>query len=94
MKIEKAIEVLSDVIESCNHNQTDEWLERKKAYDMAISALEKQGAKKVECEIEDIQEASGYSETCPNCHHFVFDNYCANCGQALSWDVHTNDVND
>lgn len=50
-------------------------------------ALEKQSPKKVLHEIKDEQEKSGYQETCPNCHCFVFDDYCARCGQKLDWRV-------
>ena len=51
-----------------------------------IKALEKQMSIKVEMRVVDEQEASGFSETCPTCHVFVYDNYCQNCGQNLDWE--------
>lgn len=42
--------------------------------------------KPVEKEVIDEQEASGFAETCPVCHKFVYDEYCSGCGQHLKWD--------
>jgi len=47
---------------------------------------EKQIPKKVSKEVVDEQEASGFSETCPSCGIFVYDEYCCNCGQHLDWE--------
>ena len=49
-------------------------------------ALGKYFPKNVEQVLENIQEASGYDETCPVCHKFVYDDYCSGCGQHLKWD--------
>lgn len=53
-----------------------------KAYELAISALEKQISKKV-------RHISGMHSTgrCPVCSAYtVLNNYCPNCGQRLEWD--------
>ena len=62
-------------------------LELKGAVDNIWNAINKSTPMLVEREIEDIQESSGYAETCPVCHHFVYDEYCSNCGQHLKWNV-------
>ena len=84
-QLEEAIkhckEIAEDECGDCGfeHKQLADWLEDYK------NTREKQVAKKVEKEVVDEQEKSGYAETCPSCHKFVFDNYCANCGQKLDW---------
>ena len=54
------------------------------AFEIAISALEKQIPKKVNLSLK----ATDWNTKChcPNCHSmFSHGNYCSNCGQALDW---------
>lgn len=55
------------------------------ALDMAISALEKQIAKKVKSEKSTIDGFIDYS--CPICQGYLIDktSHCCYCGQALDW---------
>lgn len=73
----------------------------KTAYDMAISALEKQTPKKVEILTYQPLINSGWEHRCPNCGCAVgknknlgfayeeylepYEDYCSLCGQALDW---------
>ena len=53
---------------------------QKMAFNLAISALEKQIPKKV--------VKAEYDYNCPICgyEYLVNEKYCANCGQRLNWD--------
>lgn len=55
------------------------------AYQMALSALEKQIPKKVNISLKG---TTGWNTKChcPNCHSFISNGkYCSECGQALDW---------
>ena len=92
MKIEKAIEILKDILECCKGNQTEEWAERERAYELAISALEKQTPKKPlrqQLNVNDV--LIGLCPVCKKMWCIKYKEYCANCGQALKWEVDYND---
>lgn len=77
----------TDECENCNYCYSQgNFGEQKKAFEMAIEALEKQIPKKPNRHEEDI---IGEYYSCPNCMNNelddIFDNYCPRCGQALSW---------
>ena len=86
-EIKEAIEIVKDVIELCKDNNTPEWKEREKAYELAIQALEKQ------LENRPIGKYTNYK--CPMCcrrvrsgkgsSSFSRDNFCQRCGQKLDW---------
>jgi enolase len=82
MKPEEAVELIKRIAKE-QYDNDDEDLNI--ALNVAIQALYKQFPHKVEKKIVDNQEASGYAETCPRCHVFVYDNYCQHCGQKLNW---------
>ena len=57
--------------------------EPKEACELAIDALEKQIAEKVETRLET---RDGYYWKCPICdYNIVRFSYCPNCGQKLDW---------
>lgn len=59
----------------------------KTAYEMAISALEKQIPKKPNIHgYREGREINTISYTCPICNkHIGRENFCKHCGQALDW---------
>lgn len=60
-------------------------VDRHKAFDLAISALEKQIPKKVNISLKGTTDWNTKCR-CPNCHSMVsHGKYCSNCGQALDW---------
>ena len=61
-------------------------------HNIAISALEKQIPKKVNISLKG---TTGWNTKChcPNCHSMVsHGKYCANCGQALDFNVNGSDT--
>ena len=80
--IEKVIGTLKILFRTADEKTVEGFI-LKRDIPRAISALEKQTPKKVSYEVEDEQEKSGYQETCPNCHCFVFDDYCARCCKSV-----------
>ena len=92
MTVEEAIKTIEIAIAEV------EWeypLEYAIAFEMAISALEKQISKKPDGIYDENESEKGkrlYEEalfgSCPICHQEVQlgMKYCMNCGQALSWD--------
>ena len=66
----------------------------RESYNMSISALEKQIAKKPKWNYEKVQKHMNKgvkAPYCPICEHDLLDdandcyNYCTNCGQKLDW---------
>ena len=90
LKTQHMCKVLDDEL---TKKDVEDYRNRFASVNLAISALEKQMPKKVEC-------FNGLNETCcPECH-FVFGysmelgeydgenyNYCVECGQKLDWEV-------
>jgi len=86
MNAREAIERLSPFLE-CSNKQIVE------AYKTAITALEKQVPRKP----EEVKSALDYDTFgCPSCKFSVgwtdglngmFNNFCTNCGQYISWEV-------
>lgn len=58
------------------------------AFELAISALEKQIPKKPNIHgFREGREINTISYTCPNCtKHIGRENFCKHCGQALLWE--------
>ena len=93
MTEKNAIEILNNQKPSCGEKMIYPEGERCEAYDMAISALEKQMPKRVDTE-EDVAE--DMCVECPSCGSFLgyqvdcLDknyqlDYCQYCGQRLDW---------
>lgn len=55
------------------------------ALDMAIKALEKQIAKKVNKETKD--SYGNVIPRCPSCSKMFVEDYCSKCGQKIDWTV-------
>lgn len=77
-------------LKNCKHPELkplikETYHENIKAFNIAISALEKQIPKKVNISLKG---TTGWNTKChcPNCHSMVsHGKYCFNCGQALDW---------
>ena len=74
-------------LKNCKHPELkplikETYHENIKAFNIAISALEKQIPQKV-----SVLEMPYEIYSCPNCYkqHIGRENYCSNCGQALDW---------
>ena len=84
MKNEEAIKYINKV-QCFTPFHNNGYPEHYKALEEGKLALKKTMPMKVEKRIVNEQEASGFAETCPSCHVFVYDNYCHRCGQNLDW---------
>ena len=80
-----------DLIKRIKTEETHErYIDRHKAFDLAINALEKQIPKKVN--LRHIRKYDGFDDgECPNCGMSVSrdcdgdDVFCPDCGQKLDW---------
>ena len=84
MTPQEAIEFINNEVQIDVRFCTDEMIEKtKEAFELAISALEKQMPKK------PLEENRYYGQgECPACGAVFVDKdtqYCGNCGQALDW---------
>lgn len=74
MTNEEAVKILEVAKAECEWNAP---LEYQEAFDIAISALEKQIPKKK-------INAGGWN-VCPTCGHWPIQSYCNGCGQRIDW---------
>lgn len=76
-----------DLIKRIKTEETHErYIDRHKAFDLAIKALEKQYAKQIIRSIKK-EEGNRVYHFCPCCHQWLtrMTKYCSNCGQKLDW---------
>lgn len=84
MKIEKAIDHLQLLRYDCLYYGTKETVT---LYDLAISALKKQVAKKpLRQQLNANDVLIGLCPVCNKMWCIKYKEYCANCGQALKWE--------
>lgn len=79
-KYDRAIDLIRRIKAEETHERE---IDRHKAFDLAISALEKQIPKKP-------LPYKGYEGQCPECGVVYLDRltgYCGNCGQKLFWET-------
>lgn len=96
IEVEAAIEMLEEVLNICMRNTNEVWLKRKRGYELAIQALEKQIPK-----TPIIKPRS--PALCPSCGTELSDFECdgyythwkgltmCECGQKISWEVEGNE---
>lgn len=87
-KVREAIEILKNEKPGCGEKRIFTEEEKCEAYDIAISAIEKQISKKVVDRglVKDNGIVVGFAGRCPSCNEIIDDtSIVCDCGQKLDW---------